>query len=104
MEPYKIILLIGFGLELFYIIKMNIVFNSLLNAGAIVTYVKINAISANECGRLSDEVLDYVLGNLEIESVVKNDWFCFLCPWVWSTKQCFRKASFKKIMAFYRDI
>ena len=97
MEPYNIVLLIVFGLGLFYIIKLNIVFNSLLNAGAIVTYVKVSAISANERGRLSDEDLDYVLGKLEIESVVRDVWFCFLCPWVWSTKQCFRKGNFKKI-------
>ena len=104
MELLEIIVIVVSGLVGFYVIKINIVCYSLLNAGGIVTQVKIDAIFANELGKLADEDLDYVLDKLEIESVVKNAWFCFLCPWVWSTKQCFRKGRFKKIMAFYRDI
>lgn len=104
MNALEIILLVVLGLVGFYIIKVNIVFGSLLNAGGFVIRVKICAISANEQGRLAGEDLDYVLDKLEIESVVKNAWFCFLYPWIWSTKQCFRKGRFKKIMAFYKDI
>lgn len=104
MSALEIILLVILGLAGFYTIKVNIVFGSLLNAGGFVTHVKIYAISANEHGRLADEDLEYVLDKLEIESVIKNAWFCFLCPWIWSTKQCFRKGRFKKITAFYRDI
>jgi hypothetical protein len=104
MGALEIILLVILGLAGFYVIKINIVFSSLLNAGGFVTHVKIYAISASAHGRLSDEDLNYVLDKLKIESVVKNAWFCFLCPWIWGTKQCFRKGRFKKIMAFYIDI
>jgi hypothetical protein len=104
MGALETILLVILGLAGFCLTKLNIVFSSLLKAGGFVTRVKIYAISANEHGRLADEDLDYVLDKLDIESVIKNVWFCFLCPWIWSTKQCFRKGRFKKIMAFYRDI
>ena len=52
-------------------------------------------------GNLTEYECDFLLGKFTFKNLLKNAWYLGLAPWVWSTKQCFHKKEYERMMIFY---
>lgn len=102
MVALKIILLCVFGIGAFILIKSMIVYYSAMGAAHLITMVKLRALGVGEL--LTDELLDILSNELQFEKMLKNPLAIFLCPWIWTTKQCFQKGKFALLVQFYNKV
>lgn len=106
MSTMEIIVLVLMCLCGFYIIKSIINFYQLMAAGELYFSIKRKIIFAyyhNEKFASSFN-MNAFLNNFDIDDVIRNPYFVFLCPWVWLSRQCFRKGKFKRLISFYHMV
>ena len=106
MSTIEIILLVLMCLCGFYIIKSIINFYQLMAAGELYFDIKRKIIFGyyhNDKFANTFDMEDFIK-NFDVNDVIRNPYFVFLCPWIWLPKQCFKRRKFKRLISFYHMV
>jgi hypothetical protein len=48
--------------------------------------------------KLTEGQADALLWSCDFEKMIESAWYLIMVPWIWTTKQCFKKDEWKQLM------